>query len=59
MMYILGVSVMKVHHGSWVGTSCLFIGGSIYAFVGFPLDSMKKGNLFPGVIAVFIGYFPN
>ena len=50
MMYILGVSVMQVHHGSWVGTSCLFIGGSIYAYVGFLLNSMRKGHLFPGAI---------
>ena len=59
MMYILGVSVMQVHHGSWVGTSCLFIGGSIYAYVGFLMESMRKGHLIHGAIVVSIGYFPH
>ena len=35
MMYILGVIVMQVHHGRWVGTSFLFIGRRKPTYVGF------------------------
>ena len=55
-MYILGVSVMQVHHDHWIGTSFLFIGGSISAYVGFLLDSTRKGHLCSGAIVVSIGF---
>ena len=43
-MYILGVSVMQVHHDHWIGTSFLFIGGITSAYVSFLLDSTKEGS---------------
>ena len=57
-MYILGVVMMQVHHGRWVGTSFLFIGGRISAYIGFLLGSRRKGCLIPGVMVFSIRFFP-
>ena len=34
-MYIMGVSMMQIHNGPWVGTSCLFIGGIKPTYIDF------------------------
>ena len=44
-MYILGVSVVQVHHGCWVGTSFLLIGGRKPTLVGFLFIGGNKTNL--------------
>ena len=54
---------MQVHHGHWVGTSFLFIGGRKPTYVGFQfiggrkptdvgflLESTRKGHLIPGTV---------
>ena len=54
---------MLVQHGTWVGTSCFFIGGRILTYVGFlfiggikptnvgfMFESTRKGRLIPGVV---------
>ena len=58
---------MQVHHGRWVGTSFLFIGGRkpTYVdflliggrkptYVGFLLESTRKGHLIPGAVVFSI-----
>ena len=45
----------KVHHGRWVGTSFLFIGGRISAYVDYLLESTRKGHLIPGAVIFSIG----
>ena len=54
---------MQVHHGCWVGTSFLFIGGIKPTnvdflfiggikptYVGFLMDYIRKGHLIPGAV---------
>ena len=48
---------MQLCHVCWVGTSFLFVGGMIYAYVCFLLESTRKAHLIPGVIVVSIGFF--
>ena len=38
---------MQVHHGSWVGTSFLFIRGRKPTYIGFLLESKMKSLLIP------------
>ena len=58
---------MQVHHGRWVGSSFLFIGGRkpTYlgflliggrkpTYVGFILESTRKGHLIPGAVVFSI-----
>ena len=45
---------MQVHHGCWVGTSFLFIGGRKPTYVGFLLESTRKGHLIPGAVVFSI-----
>ena len=44
--------MMQVHHGRWVRISFLFIGGRKPTYVGFLMDSTRKGYLIP-VAVVF------
>ena len=46
--------MMQFHHGRWVGTSFLFIGGIKPTDVGFLLESTRKGRLIPGTVLFFI-----
>ena len=49
--------MMQVHHGCWVGTSSLFIGGRKPTYVGILLDSTSKGHLIPGKVVFSIRSF--
>ena len=53
-MYILGVSVVQVHRGCWVGTSFLFIGGRKPTYPGFLLESTRKGRLISDAVVFSI-----
>ena len=59
--------MMQVHHGRWVGTSLLLIGGRKHTYVGFCsleeekptyagfiLESTRKGHLIPGAVVFSI-----